>query len=1229
MFRVTSVMLRSKSESPASPSVFSLMSCCNFNNGGHEEDISLACLLKENFPGSATITWEPNGPAKKYPGELRKGSNKVFSISQLSVSPSDFKAKPYKCLVQPKTGRDPISATFDYKHCISEPPKPVQVQILTPNCGEQATESSLELVCFLRSLGPGKATVEWLKNGEGEQGKVEATLRRDQEKSHGYSSFVQRNVSKQSWDKGDVYTCKVSRPPSSQNVAMYNTSNCHACYDSRRQPTISIINPSYRDLLEGTASITCFVTGSNLENVQVTWDVNGRPSTGGQAEMGKKAAEGIQTMKHTFPVSLEQWRKGTSFTCKVAGSCYKELTKGVTIQKDAQTMKPSITISRANLDISANSTKALILVCDVSGFSPEEISISWKKDNLPLNAALYDNGPVTPDGNAHATYSILKIGRDAAGGKGGSYSCVVHHSSSDKPLSASEKVPFDQPQVPTVELLQSIDQEKKTVTLECIASNYRPQNVIIEWKGGPQNKNKTFMEQKMADRTYRASNQLNISISQWQEGEINTCEVMHLETNSTIVRRISRKGLGNKGDITLLCSIHGYFLESIEVTWEKGGKAQSRPGSKPETFQQSGGQFYTSQNLTVPLKEWNNLQEYTCKVTQPDTKDIQTSSISKCTACKKSIPPPSLYLLKPPLERLLVQREALLTCLVVGYELDHVMLTWMMNGSNHTGSAIKANITTHTNQTQSLQSQLVIPRQDWDTGSTVQCLISHPCTLFPDMKRSIQKNNDSNHVKAPSLNLVIPSPTQLMQPSSQAVAWLACEVSGFSPAEIFIRWKNNSRNIDISEYITGPPIGKVGSPTFSIQSILKVPASEWESRALYTCVVGHESLTHMENISKHLYNFLEPARPQVTVFHTSEDGGHQKLVCFVTNFYPQNIDILWITKGHSLNCSTDSAALVPLGNGKFQKSCSWVLSEEEWSKPEIYTCTVNHSSTNILIKKDLHYSGMVPSLNKKTAIKIQLPPFEELFINKSAALTCMMPLVNTTTNSTVSWTMDGEPANINTVTTKILNKTNSTSWIYGQLHVNLTEWKSTIKFTCSIYNGLRETKQHYERRNGTMKSPKVYLQHQSSNEDLNVTLLCIVRDFYPGELFVKWEEENKEMSWKGYDAHSLKCDHEKQRCSLVSTLEVPTSKWMMGVSYSCLVAHVSSENIIIRRTNSLSDSWDCAVMGVAVCDIRNENEDEYSELKEANSVWNKVSTFMVLFTVAVFYGGLVTFIKVK
>ncbi|XP_042329840.1 uncharacterized protein LOC121933921 [Sceloporus undulatus] len=1227
------------------PVLFPLLSCCNSDNREAQGSVTFGCLLFGFLPKPPQITWEPDSANKMFFPSMQNGKPS-YSTSKVTVPFSEFSAKSYRCRVERDTDSQSSSpsAVIRYKDCNWENPKPVQVHILTPNCGVQ--EITLELVCLLRSLGPGKASVEWLRNGDVEPKSIEVELIADEDQGS-YSSFVRWNISKQSWDKGDLYTCKVTRPPNSQNVTMYNTSKCQAC--SMTQPIISITKPSYRNLLEGTASVTCSVVGSNLENTQIIWQVDGdgKPSPLSQRNMVKTDPSGSQSVISTHPISLEQWRKGTTLTCKVTGYCYEDGIKEVTVKKDAHTTKPFVAISRASLDISLKSAMALILICDVSGFSPEEISISWKKNDIPLNEKLYDNAIATATGDIYTTYSILKIGRDEPGGKGGSYSCVVYHSSSDEPITASENVPIElfEPKAPTVELLQSVDRKKKTMVLKCIASNYRPQKVSIQWKGGPQNKNETFVEQNMADGTFWASSQFKIPLSQWQDVESNTCEVVHKETNFTVVKKTSRKdwimptaltltlntttlcpstGLGNRSSVTLLCSIYGFSLEKIQVTWEVGGKALQKP--KPEIYQQNGNHFYTGSNLTVPLKEWNKLQEYTCKVTQPEANNIQTAKISKCTVCKDSILPPNLYLLKPPLEMLVTQRKALLTCLVVGYELDHAMLTWMVNDLNHTKDARTGNVKNHPNQTQTLESHLNITSQVWDSGSKIQCVLSHPCALFPDMNISIQKCKDSNHIKEPSLSLVIPSATQLMQPTNQAVAWLACMISGFSPAEILVRWKKNNRNIDTSEYITGPPVAETGNPTFTIQSILKVPASEWESRALYTCLVGHESLSGWKNTSRNLYDFLEPSSPQVMAFHTSEDREGQKLVCFATNFYPKNIDIQWHVKGHHFNCSSDTSSLVLLANGKFQKSCHLVLSEEEWSKPEKYTCIVNHSSTNALIKKDLHSSGMVLTLSNETAIKMQLPSFEELFKNKSAALTCMAPNKNTTTNATFSWAMDGEPVNASTTIIADLEESNSTSWIYGQLWVNLTEWRNTTEFTCSIPGGLTETKSRW---NGTMKPPKVYLQHQSSSEDLNITLLCMAEDFYPGEIFLEWKEENKGMSLKGYDVHGLKCDHNKQKCSLMSILEVPATKWMMGVSYTCLVAHISSENFTVRRASSLSDSWDCAVMGAALCDVRNENEDEYSELEEANSVWNKVSTFMVLFVVALFYGGLVTFIKVK
>uniref|UniRef100_A0A670YRQ5 Ig-like domain-containing protein n=1 Tax=Pseudonaja textilis TaxID=8673 RepID=A0A670YRQ5_PSETE len=321
---------------------------------------------------------------------------------------------------------------------------------------------------------------------------------------------------------------------------------------------------------------------------------------------------------------------------------------------------------------------------------------------------------------------------------------------------------------------------KDTVMLKCIATDYRPPSVTINWVGGPQNKKEDVVNQRMADGTYWTSSQFTTTLSQWQEMNSTTCEVVHHATSTTKFQKISRKG---------------------------------------ETEQP---QFSPKASLSI----WLQLRSAEEKVLEK--KAMGASEL--LGTCKNSVPPPTIYLLKPPLERLFIQNRAILSCLVVGYELENIMFTWTMDGLNLTTNATTEKIKTHTNRTQSFQSQLNLTSQTWDAGKKIEY--------------SCQK---------PSLSLVLPPLLQLTQATSQAVAWLACVINGFFPSEILIKWKKNNRSIDASEYITGPSILETGNSTFSTQSVLKIPASEWENRAVYTCLVGHESLTIMKNISKYLY----------------------------------------------------------------------------------------------------------------------------------------------------------------------------------------------------------------------------------------------------------------------------------------------------------------------------------------------------------------------------------------
>uniref|UniRef100_A0A8C8RML8 Ig-like domain-containing protein n=1 Tax=Pelusios castaneus TaxID=367368 RepID=A0A8C8RML8_9SAUR len=307
---------------------------------------------------------------------------------------------------------------------------------------------------------------------------------------------------------------------------------------------------------------------------------------------------------------------------------------------------------------------------------------------------------------------------------------------------------------------------------------------------------------------------------------------------------------GTNETVSLLCSARGYYPRDLQLTWQVGGK--ERADTQVGVHQGKDGRFSCSSNLTLSQADWDNLEKYNCIVTHPGTYSIQNSTISKCAGKSAAlpfpeppphslflIPLPSLYVLKPPLEALFTRGKALLTCLVVGYELSQARLTWELDGANWTMNATVGEAKKHSNRTQTLLSHLAIPRAVWDSGSTILCRIVHPCSLFRSMEDTIQKS----HAPAPSVSLLPPSP---VPHSPKAEVWVTCEVSGFFPPELLIAWKRDNSSIHRSGYITLPPMAEEGNSTFSTQSFLKIPVSQWESGAVYTCMVGHESLPSMQ-----------------------------------------------------------------------------------------------------------------------------------------------------------------------------------------------------------------------------------------------------------------------------------------------------------------------------------------------------------------------------------------------
>nr|AES93019.1 immunoglobulin light chain [Squalus acanthias] len=109
---------------------------------------------------------------------------------------------------------------------------------------------------------------------------------------------------------------------------------------------------------------------------------------------------------------------------------------------------------------------------------------------------------------------------------------------------------------------------------------------------------------------------------------------------------------------------------------------------------------------------------------------------------------------------------------------------------------------------------------------------SSPCRIFFGRGTKLNLGNP----RPPSVSVLPPSSDQI---AAKNTATLVCLVNGFNPGAVAIEW-----TVDGSVRGNGVETSRVQQETdntFSVSSYLTLPASEWNSHELYTCVVKHET----------------------------------------------------------------------------------------------------------------------------------------------------------------------------------------------------------------------------------------------------------------------------------------------------------------------------------------------------------------------------------------------------
>uniref|UniRef100_A0A671DMG8 Ig mu chain C region n=1 Tax=Rhinolophus ferrumequinum TaxID=59479 RepID=A0A671DMG8_RHIFE len=308
------------------------------------------------------------------------------------------------------------------------------------------------------------------------------------------------------------------------------------------------------------------------------------------------------------------------------------------------------------------------------------------------------------------------------------------------------------------------------------------------------------------------------------------------------------------------CLAHNFLPDNVKFSWDyqNTSKISTQAIKSFPSVLREGKYVATSQVFLPSAEVLEGTDQYVmCNVKHDNiNRNVKTPGSAKWMvlpgfrspgSLKPTLLPPgtssgiTVFTIPPSFSDIFLTKMAKLSCLVTNLATyDSLTISW----TRQNGEVLKTHVSiteSHPNATFSATGDTTVCVEDWDSGDTFTCTVTHTDLPSP-LKDTISKPKGGPCPHMPSVYVMPPTREQL---SLRESASITCLVKGFSPPDVLVQWMQRGQPLSPDTYVTSAPMPEPQTPdSYFVHSILTVSEENWSAGEPYTCVVVHEALPH-------------------------------------------------------------------------------------------------------------------------------------------------------------------------------------------------------------------------------------------------------------------------------------------------------------------------------------------------------------------------------------------------